>query len=64
LKDSHLDSDFLGDGKGYKYPHDYPHHYVEQVYMTEPKKFYEPSEEGLEPKLNEYLKKVKNEKKT
>ncbi|MEW6012312.1 MAG: replication-associated recombination protein A [Elusimicrobiota bacterium] len=64
LKDSHLDSDFLGDGKGYKYPHDYPHHYVEQVYMTEPKKFYEPSGEGLEPKLNEYLKKAKNEKKT
>ncbi|MCX7641821.1 MAG: replication-associated recombination protein A [Elusimicrobiales bacterium] len=59
LKDPHLDSNFLGDGKGYKYPHDYPNHYVEQQYMPDPIKFYEPTEQGNEAKIKQYLDKIK-----
>jgi len=41
----------LGYGKGYKYPHDYPGHRVEQEYRPlkfEGKSYYEPSDEGEE----------------
>lgn len=46
----------LGHGKGYKYPHDYPNHYVEQNYLPkgmEDKKYYEPSDQGTELKLQQ-----------
>jgi len=48
----------LGHGKGYKYPHDFPGHWVEQQYMpegikTEP--YYEPSDNGREAKIKERL---------
>jgi putative ATPase len=36
LKDSHYGgAEKLGNGIGYKYPHDYENHYVEQVYLPE-----------------------------
>jgi putative ATPase len=41
----------LGHGVGYKYPHDYPGHWVEQQYLPDPlvgKKYYQPSENGWE----------------
>lgn len=41
----------LGNGKGYRYPHDYPGHYIKQAYMppsVEGKLYYEPSEQGRE----------------
>lgn len=38
----------LGAGKGYKYPHDYKGHYVDQKYVTGSKMFFFPSEEGFE----------------
>jgi len=41
----------LGHGKGYKYPHDYPGHWVRQQYLPdglEGAVFYEPSGEGQE----------------
>ena len=41
----------LGYGKGYKYPHDYPGHRVEQEYRPvtfEGKPYYEPSDQGEE----------------
>jgi putative ATPase len=41
----------LGYGKGYKYPHDYPSHRVDQQYRPvrfEGKRYYEPSGEGEE----------------
>jgi putative ATPase len=61
LRDSHLDSDFFGDGKGYKYPHDYPNHFVKQEYMPEPVKFYEPSEEGYERDIKKRLLNLRKE---
>ena len=49
-----------GYGKGYKYPHDYPGHVVEQEYLPEEirgKRFYEPSDQGLEKDIGKRLKK-------
>ena len=56
LKDSHYPgAKKLGHGKGYKYPHDYGG-YVEQEYMPQKKKYYEPKEIGEEKKIAERLK--------
>jgi putative ATPase len=38
----------LGAGIGYKYPHDYKDHYVDQQYLTNNKLFFFPSESGYE----------------
>jgi putative ATPase len=41
----------FGYGKGYKYPHDYPGHWVEQQYLParfEGARYYEPSDQGEE----------------
>lgn len=46
----------LGYGKGYKYPHDYPGHWVQQDYMPQSlkgKRYYEPSGMGAEAKILE-----------
>lgn len=54
----------LGRGLGYKYAHDYPNHYVEQQYLPDAykdMKFYEPTENGYEQTIREYLKKIKQE---
>ncbi len=51
LKDSSRDGKALGHGKDYKYPHEFPGHWVEQQYLPERlrgKRFYEPSEQGRE----------------
>lgn len=56
LKDAAMDGQSkLGHGIGYKYPHDYPNHFVEQEYWTNPKVFYQPSGEGYEIKIKERL---------
>ncbi|MBF0456710.1 MAG: replication-associated recombination protein A [Nitrospirae bacterium] len=39
----------------YKYPHDYPGHYVQQTYLTTPKVFYEPSSQGYEIEIKNRL---------
>jgi len=44
----------------YKYPHSYPHHYVDQAYAPEgTPKFYRPTEMGLEKNIKERLEKLK-----
>jgi putative ATPase len=52
LRDAHYPGAArLGHGKGYKYPHDYPGHEVEQEYRParfQGKRYYEPSGEGQE----------------
>lgn len=62
LRDAHYKgSAKLGRGVGYKYPHDYPGHYVEQQYLPDEVKdmrFYDPSENGYEENIREYLKKI------
>ena len=50
-----------GYGKGYKYPHNFDGHFVNEVYLPEEikgEKFYEPSEEGSEKMIKERLKKL------
>ncbi|MFA5099916.1 MAG: replication-associated recombination protein A [Candidatus Omnitrophota bacterium] len=49
----------LGHGKGYKYSHDFPDHYVEQKYTPMPVKYYEPTEIGYEAKIKARLEKLK-----
>lgn len=59
LKDSTADGNFFGDGKGYKYPHDFPGHYVEQQYMPDPKIFYIPSNQGFEQEISKRLERLR-----
>ena len=47
--------------KGYKYAHDFPNHYVKQLYMPNPIKFFEPGELGREAALIKKLKELKGE---
>lgn len=65
LQDSHYKgSGKLGHGIGYKYAHDYPGHYVKQQYLPDEivgQRFYEPSENGYEKKIKEYLDWTRNE---
>ena len=42
-------------GKGYKYPHDYPGHWVEQDYLPEKREYYRPSEQGFEVEIRQRL---------
>ncbi|MFH1853785.1 MAG: replication-associated recombination protein A [Candidatus Omnitrophota bacterium] len=49
----------LGHGEGYKYSHQYKDHYVEQEYIPDKKKYYEPTDIGYEKKIKEYLQKIK-----
>ncbi len=55
LRDANMDRKTRGHGEGYTYAHDFPGHWVEQQYMPEPKKFYEPTEMGDEKRLKERL---------
>jgi len=59
----------LGYGKEYKYPHDYPDHFVEEEYLPENlrgRTYYHPTEQGLEKEIKrklEYWGRKKKEKK-
>ena len=52
LRDTHYAGhERIGSGEGYKYPHDYPGHWVRQEYMppeARGKRYYQPSEMGHE----------------
>ncbi len=56
LRDANLDAKTRGHGKGYKYPHDFPGHWVAQEYMPNKKTFYSPSDQGDEKRIRERLK--------
>jgi putative ATPase len=62
LKDSNLDGQTLGHGQGYKYPHDFAGHYVEQDYWPDPVEFYMPTQEGYEGKIRERLLRIGKKK--
>ena len=59
LQDAHYKgAQKLGHGTGYKYAHDYPHHYVEQQYLPDEiagEKFYVPGENGHEREIKEWM---------
>ena len=47
----------LGHGEGYQYAHDHPGHFVAQDYLGADKRYYEPTEQGVEKKIKERLEK-------
>ena len=49
----------LGRGEGYQYAHDFPGHRVDQEYLPEKRRYYEPTEQGFEQTLRERLSKDK-----
>ena len=52
----------FGYHEGYKYPHDFPGHYVEQQYLPDElvgTKFYEPTEMGHEKAIREHFAYIK-----
>ena len=54
----------LGRGEGYKYSHDYNGHYVRQQYLPDEligRTYYEPTENGVEKKIKEALKRLRGE---
>ena len=62
LRDSsHPGAAKLGDGVGYRYPHDYEGGYVEQDYLPENirgRHYYQPTERGYEEVIRQYLRKI------
>lgn len=50
-----------GKNRGYKYAHDFKNHYVRQLYMPDPVKFFEPGTLGREASLIQKLKEIKGE---
>ena len=67
LKDAHYaGAKKLGRGVEYKYPHNYPYHYVEQQYLPDAiadKKYYVPGKNKNESAFDSYWKNLKNMKK-
>ncbi|MBR5587034.1 MAG: replication-associated recombination protein A [Clostridia bacterium] len=63
LKDGHYaGAKKLGKSIGYKYPHSYPGHYVEQQYLPDKIKdkiYYTPGENKIEQAAAEYMKNIK-----
>jgi putative ATPase len=48
----------LGYGKNYKYPHDYPDHFVDETYLPEnlkDRKYYQPTDFGFEKEIKKRL---------
>lgn len=58
LKDASRDGKALGHGKGYKYPHAHPDHFMPQQYLPDSllgTYFYKPSTQGYEPEVQDRL---------
>ncbi|MBI5775628.1 MAG: replication-associated recombination protein A [Verrucomicrobia bacterium] len=58
LRDGHYKgAKQLGHGVGYEYAHDHPGHFVPQDYLGADKRYYEPTEQGVEKKIKERVEK-------
>jgi len=58
LKDPSRDGKALGHGKGYRYPHAHPDHFLPQQYLPDDllgTYFYQPSSQGYEPEVGDRL---------
>ncbi len=54
LRDAHYQgAERLGHGVGYQYAHDHPGHFVAQDYLGAARRYYEPSDQGVEKKIKE-----------
>ncbi len=63
LKDASQDREALGHGKGYLYPHDFPDHYVPQIYWPDPVQLFEPTSLGYEAEIKKRLETWRNQAK-
>lgn len=65
LKDAHYGgAKELGHGVGYQYAHNFPNNYVNQQYLPdelEGTKYYEPSDNGIEKRIKEHLRRLKED---
>lgn len=65
LRDAHYKgASKLGRGVGYKYPHSYPGHYVEQQYLPDNlvnRRFYKLSDNGMERSMLKWLERLKEQ---
>ncbi len=58
LRDKHYaGAERLGHGAGYQYAHDHPDHFVAQDYLGANKRYYEPTDQGVEKKIKERVEK-------
>ena len=58
LRDAHYKgAKRLGHGEGYEYAHSHPDHFVAQDYLGADKRYYEPTEQGVEKKIKERVEK-------
>jgi putative ATPase len=58
LKDPSRDGEAFGHGQDYKYPHQYPDHFVRQQYLPDRlqgRRYYDPSDQGYEKEIRERL---------
>jgi putative ATPase len=56
LQDAHYGgANQLNRGQGYQYAHDHPGHFVAQEYLGVEKRYYEPTEQGIEKKIKDRL---------
>jgi len=58
LKDSSRDGEALGHGRDYRYPHQYPGHFVRQQYLPDRlqgRRYYDPSDQGYEKEIRRRL---------
>ncbi|HKS37457.1 MAG TPA: replication-associated recombination protein A [Verrucomicrobiae bacterium] len=54
LRDAHYSgAKRLGHGEGYRYAHDFPEHFVVQEHLGADRKYYEPTDQGLEKNIKE-----------
>jgi putative ATPase len=62
LMDSNRDAKGFGHGKGYQYPHAFPKHFIKQQHLPDEvqgKWFYEPSDEGFETKVKQFMEELR-----
>ncbi len=52
---SYVGAKRLGHGEGYQYAHDHPGHFVAQDYLGAERRYYEPTEQGVEKKIKARL---------
>ena len=60
LRDAHYQgAKQLGHGEGYQYAHNYEGHFIPQDYLGEPRRYYEPSDQGVEKKIKERVERLR-----
>ncbi|HEX5269739.1 MAG TPA: replication-associated recombination protein A [Gemmataceae bacterium] len=63
LRDTHYrGSKKFGHGEGYKYAHDYEGGYVEQQYLPEARRYYEPTDRGYEAEIKERMEQLRRQR--